>query len=89
MAFIRIKTLGLKGVNVDKDPHELAPDELRQAQNAISEVLGAKAGLKNRPGLNEFTTDSGMGPVLGGIGVLEPSGAQNAVALYLGRGGSV
>ena len=87
---IKIKTLGLKGVNVDKNPFELEPDELRQAQNAVSERLGSNASLKNRPGLDEFTTDSGMGPVLGGIGVLEPNGAPTGgtLVLYLGRGGS-
>lgn len=87
MADINIKTLGRKGVNVDKDPLELDPDELTQAQNAIREPLGVSAGLVNRPGLIDFTTTPGPGPILGGIGVLETLTVLGGTTLFLGRGG--
>jgi hypothetical protein len=91
MAKIDIKTLGLAGVNVDKDPLELDPDELTKAQNAIHEPLGSNAGIKNRPGLIDFTGTAGPGSILGGTGVLEPAGGDvgGLELLYLGRGGAV
>lgn len=91
MGIILVKTLGLKGVNVDKTPLELDPDELTQAQNAIKEPLGVNAGIVNRPGLIDFTTTAGPGEILGGIGVLEPAGGDvgGFELLYLGRGGEV
>lgn len=91
MASIEIKTLGLKGVNTDKDPLALDPDELTEAQNAITEPLGKLTGIVNRPGLVEFTTDiddASGDAVLGGIGVLEPNGNNGLQTLYLGRGGA-
>lgn len=86
-AKINIKTLGLSGVNVDKNPLELDPDELTQAQNAIAEP---GAGLKNRLGLVELTGTPGAAAILGGIGVLEPASAEvgGFEILYIGRGGS-
>ena len=89
MAKIQIRTLGLKGVNLDKDPLQLDVDELRYAQNAISEPLGALSGVKNRPGLGAFTPDDANASILGGIGVLAPNGAANGDGfLFLGRGGT-
>ncbi len=87
MATIDIKTLGRAGVNVDKDPLELDPDELTQAQNVISTP---NAGIKNRPGLVEFTTAPGSDEVLGGIGLLEPAAGNvgGFEILYIGRGGA-
>lgn len=88
---IEIKTLGVQGVNTDKDPLELLPDELTEAQNAIADPLGSIGGVKNRPGLVEFTTDiddAAGDSVLGGIGVLEPNGNNGLETLYLGRGGA-
>lgn len=88
MGVIRIRTLGLKGVNVDKDPLELDPSELRKAQNAIKEPLGANAGITNRPGLLNFSTPTQDGSILGGIGVLTPATSFGGGAfLFLGRGG--
>lgn len=89
MGKIVIKTLGLQGVNTDKNPLELSPDELTQSQNAVNEVRGAWVGLVKRQGLVEHSTDSGMGPVLGGVGVLESSGDEGLFTLFLGRGGEV
>lgn len=87
---INIKTLGRAGVNVDKDPLELAPDELTQAQNAIHEPLGANAGIKSRPGLVAFTVSAAAASILGGVGVSEAAGGDvgGLELLYLGRGGA-
>ena len=91
MASIVIRPFGLAGVNVDKDPLELDPDELRQAQNAIHEPLGANAGIKNRPGLIDFTGTAAEDAILGGVGVLELASGEvgGLELLYLGRGGAV
>jgi len=84
---IDIRTLGLKGVNVDKDPIELNDDELRKSQNAFHDPIGVNAGLRKRPGLIPFNTTGLGGIVLGGIGVpltnLQDSGNPS---IYVGRG---
>jgi hypothetical protein len=83
---LSVKDLGLHGVNVDKDPLELADGECRQLQNAIHEPLGNNAGLSNRPGLIAFNLTGLAGSVLGGIAVplinLSESGT---TLLYIGR----
>lgn len=83
---INIKTLGRSGVNVDKNALELDPDELMQAQNAVTDP---DAGLKNRPGLVEMTDTPGAAAILGGIGVLEAAAGEagGLEILYIGRGG--
>lgn len=85
---INVKTLGLLGVNVDKNPLELLDGELRSAQNAIHEPLGANAGIKNRPGLTPFNTSSASVAILGGVGVpfADTSANGGALAIYIGRG---
>lgn len=60
-------TIGSAGVNVDKSELELDEGELREAQNAVPDVLGDGA-LTKRPGLLPITPDMGDA-VLGGIGV--------------------
>jgi hypothetical protein len=86
---ISVKTLGRKGVNTDKNPLELDPDELIRAQNAIHEPLGNAAGLVNRPGLDALTDTPAAGAILGGIGVLDANAVNGLFSLYLGRGGAV
>lgn len=81
-----VYTLGQKGVNVDKNPLQLGEDELRQAQNAISDPLGAELGLSNRPGLEKFNAVAGAGSVLGGIGVPLTNLATGTRLFYIGRG---
>lgn len=48
--------MGYAGVNVDKNPLELDPQELRQAQNAIA-PLKTGAGIRKRPGLQPFIVE--------------------------------
>jgi hypothetical protein len=87
MATLDLRTLGLKGVNVDKDPLELEDDELRQAQNTIHEPLGRNAGITKRPGLTPFNTAVLTGAIRGGIGVPSISTqVSGSPSLFLGRG---
>lgn len=86
MAVIDVKNMGLKGVNVDKDPLELAPEELRQAQNAIN---NSNAALRKRPGLAQFNTTDNDGFVMGGTTVPLVDFTSGFSILYLGRGGPV
>jgi hypothetical protein len=82
-----IRTLGLKGVNVDKDPLELDDDQLRQAQNAIHDPLGVNAGLRKRLGLTPFNLSTLGGTILGGIGVpIISEQASGTPTIYIGRG---
>lgn len=76
-----VYTLGEKGVNVDKDPLDLDPDELRKAQNAIS-----YAGLVNRPGLEKFNAVTTAGSVVGGIGVPILNLKTGTRFFFIGRG---
>lgn len=91
MGAIRVRTLGLKGVNLDKDPLVLEPDELTRAQNAVSDVRGAIAAIVNRPGLAAITPSASGASILGGIGVLTPQGTpgEGVGYLFIGRGGEV
>lgn len=83
---MKVKQLGLFGVNVDKNEHELNDNELRQAQNAIREPLGNISGLANRPGLIAFNTTTLTDPVLGGIGALIANETLSGLRfIYLGR----
>ena len=43
-------SFGRGGVNRDKSPLHLTPEELTKAQNIIRDTLGVEGGLKNRPG---------------------------------------
>lgn len=87
MGVVKIRTLGLKGVNVDKNPLVLDEDEVQQAQNFVSEQLGNVAGVVNRPGLVAFSEDGGDA-VLGGVGlVTAATGLSINGVLFLGRGG--
>lgn len=82
-----VETLGLKGVNVDRNPFELTDGELVQAQNAVSVPDSGTASLRKRPGLLAFTTSTLGGSVLGGIGVpLIDLSAGGTLHIYLGRG---
>jgi hypothetical protein len=79
--------LGAGGVNVDSDPITLKDEELRQAQNAIRDPLGADSGLRKRPGLATFNTSLMGGSVLGAIGVpLDDLSANGTQFIYIGRG---
>lgn len=89
MAKLTVDQMGAWGVNVDQDPQALNRNELRVAQNAIREPLGARDGIVNRPGLIEYTQAAGPGAVLGGILLTEPGGSDVSTLLYLGRGGDV
>lgn len=79
-----ITNLGAGGVNVDSDPINLQDTELRQAQNAIRDPLGADSGLRKRPGLSVFATATGA--ILGGIGVpLQDLTTQGTHFVLIGR----
>ena len=86
MANLDVKNLGLNGVNVDKNPFELAEGELTQAQNAFSDTNAGKASLRKREGLVAFTTTSTAGIVFGGIGVPLVNILSGAPFLYIGKG---
>lgn len=66
---LKVQNIGALGVNVDTDPISMEDAELRLAQNAIRDPLGADSGLRKRPGLLAFNTATAAGVVLGGIGV--------------------
>lgn len=84
---IVIDTLGLKGVNVDKNPLELDPAELTVGQNCISDPSSGRSSLRKRPGLGGFTTSAMSGAVLGGIGVpLLDLSHVGTIRIYIGRG---
>lgn len=83
----KVYELGLHGVNVDKDPLELHPSELRQAQNAIHDTLGVRAGLRKRPGLFPLNATGATGAILGGISLpgVDTSASGATHYLYIGR----
>ena len=72
MGKIGVYKVGSLGVNVDKNPLDLDDQELRQAQNAYENKLGAEGGLSKRLGLVKVNTTTAAGDVLGGIGVPLP-----------------
>lgn len=84
---LRIQDIGAGGVNVDADPISLEDQELRLAQNAIRDPLGADSGLRKRPGLGFFNTAVAAGTVLGGSPLpARDAGANGTRNLYIGRG---
>jgi hypothetical protein len=84
---LKIYDIGALGVNVDSDPITLDDQEIRLAQNAIRDPLGADSGLRKRPGLGVFNTSLVAGAILGGIGVpLKNLSSSGTVYLYIGRG---
>ena len=69
MGIFKVYAFGIQGVNIDSDPISLQDQELRLAQNTISDVLGEDSGVRKRPGLNQFNTEDTGGIILGGISV--------------------
>jgi len=86
VADINVTGLGLRGVNVDKNPLELDDNDLIQAQNGISDPAAGNASVRKRPGLVAFTTTSTSGNVLGGIGVPLQHLLSGTHFIYIGRG---
>lgn len=86
-ALLKVIDIGALGVNVDADPLSLEDQELRLAQNAIRDPLGADSGLRKRPGLGYWNTAAAEGVILGGISVpVIDSSPAGTVTLYIGRG---
>jgi hypothetical protein len=77
---------GSKGVNVDASDLHMDDAEVRQAQNAIHDPLGAEGGLRNRPGLSAFNDTAAAGAVLGGVGVPLLNQTSGVNFLFIGRG---
>lgn len=86
MKILTIYDLGKDGVNVDRSDLHILDTEVRQAQNAIHDPLGAEGGLKNRPGLTKFNSVAGAGSVVGGVGVPLINLKSGTHYLYLGWG---
>jgi hypothetical protein len=87
MAKLVIEHMGMAGVNVDKNPLELADDELTRAQNAISDPSSGNSTLRKRPGLVAFNTTNTAGVVLGGIDLpLLDKSASGTHYVFIGRG---
>jgi hypothetical protein len=78
--------LGQAGVNIDSTPLHSEDDEILRAQNAIRDPLGNDGGLRNRPGLIAFNTDTANGPVLGGVGVPIRNLFSGSRFFFIGRG---
>lgn len=84
---LEVENIGSMGVNVDADPISLQDQELRLAQNAIRDPLGADSGLRKRPGLGVWTTTAASGAILGGIGVpLQDLTSHGLHIMFIGRG---
>jgi hypothetical protein len=84
---ISIKTLGRKGVNVDKDPFDLEDDELTNAQNAISDPAKGASAVRKRPGFIGFNASTVTYNVLGGAPLPGPNlSTGGTVTIYIGRG---
>jgi hypothetical protein len=84
---LKVYDLGALGVNVDSDPIMLDDKELRLAQNAIRDPLGADSGLKKRPGLGAWSTTAASSAILGGIGVpLQDLTSHGLHIFFIGRG---
>lgn len=85
---LKVESLGLNGVNVDKDPLELGDNELLQAVNFISDPSSGQSTIRKRPGLIAFNTSTLIGAVLGGCDL--PLADQSVVqgtglSIYIGR----
>lgn len=86
MTKLTVKDLGLGGVCVDKDPLEMAPNELLKAQNATKDPTSGNAAIRKRPGLIAFNTSTAAGSVTGGIGVpLQNLSGSGTRIIYIGR----
>jgi hypothetical protein len=86
-SLLKLTDIGKLGVNVDADPISLDDQELRSAQNAIRDPLGADSGLRKRPGLLAYNGSLTAGEVLGGICVpLKNLSSGGVVTIYIGRG---
>lgn len=88
MAELKVTHMGLAGVNVDKDPLELGDNELRQSQNAASDVSAGFSTLRKRAGLIAFNTAViTEGDVLGGSDLpLRNTSNTGLRNLFIGRG---
>jgi hypothetical protein len=83
---ITVKTLGRKGVNVDKDPFDLDNDELTRAQNAIPDPAKGESAIRKRYGLAAFNTSDTGAVVLGGCPVPGNNvSTGGSVTVYIGR----
>lgn len=84
---IRVRTMGSAGVNVDKDPFDLADDELTQAANAVSAPEKGESAICKRPGFVGFNTSTVTYSVLGGSPLPGPNlSTGGSVTVYIGRG---
>lgn len=83
---IDVTQLGLRGVNVDKNPIELDDNDLVQSQNGVSDPAAGASSLRKRPGLIAFTTSSTGDNVLGGLGVPLQHRLTGTHIIYIGRG---
>ena len=85
---ITIESLGLRGVNVDKNPFELDDAELSQGQNAISDPSTGRASLRKREGLIGINTRAAAaGVLLGGIDLpVQNLSTAGVHWIYIGRG---
>lgn len=83
----KVFDIGAMGVNVDADPISLEDQELRQAQNAIRDPLGADSGLRKRPGFQAIALTDPNGAILGGTNLpLKDLSAGGTHYIYIGRG---
>lgn len=91
MGKLSVTHMGEAGVNVDKTPSDTADNELRQAQNAVTDVSTGLSALRKRPGLIAFN-DAAItaGAVLGGSDLpLRNTSTTGTRTLYIGRGPTV
>lgn len=86
MAILKVEQLGSRGVNVDKNDHEMDDNELRLAQNVVSDNNNS---IFKRPGLAVFNVDDSEGSILGGTTVPLIDNFTGFAVLFLGRGGPV
>lgn len=83
--YLVVFNLGEAGVNTDLSPLHLAINQLRKAQNAITDD-GAEKGLRARPGLERFNPIAGAGVILGGATVPLQNIFTGTRFFYIGRG---
>lgn len=84
---LTVTHMGLAGVNVDKNPLELADNDLQKSQNGIATTTSGQSSLRKRPGLVRFTTTATAGTVLGGSDLTAPDESSGGIhSLYVGRG---
>jgi len=82
-----VEAIGIRGVNVDKNPLELDNSELTHAQNCVSDSSTGRSTIRKRPGLIAFNLTDTIGVVLGGIEVpLLNLSTNGNVAVYIARG---